>query len=412
MKDPRHLYCELCSSKATKVQADYRSSPISIFVACASDLHAEVKIPMLRLFSDCIDLADSNGDGWTVHEWLKKTYARERVPISHNSITWLLSATANEEYVEFSSRNIWSALQHAVRSVLCHERHSRFLENILDLSDSERKAVSQQHLDAIGLLMAFRVSGRVLLPMVVAAGSFLQISGFDWVKDDVTHRQYLKTLPTIYTAWCHALLHCIQNVEKYMRLELDQYLWQLGFTRDEFVDALSRHNTDNRCSDQQIPSSTCTRCDNNYGSLPSALVTPVCIAVTECVKTHHKFDCVCQEAYESGFAAMYTEQAEYTGVCVDDSDGEDSENDEEFFDTEQYPFSEPSLTGQSTSSIFSDVATLLYRSHGRVWLGEYAVEDRLCATCFLLQERYTDKDGFIADFPPLPVNYNGLRFRW
>jgi hypothetical protein len=106
----------------------------------------------------------------------------------------------NEEYVDFSARNIWSALQHAMRSVLNPARHSNFLEQILSLSDDERLNLSKTHLVAPGSWLALRVSGRVVLPMVVNAGSFLQMKGFDWMEDNFTHLQFVQALPTIYSA--------------------------------------------------------------------------------------------------------------------------------------------------------------------------------------------------------------------
>ena len=126
--------CEISALRPSKSHTNYRSSPISLFFASAHDLHAEVKISMLRLFSDCIELTDAKSDGWTVHAWLKRAYARESVPISQNSITWLLHGTATEEYVEFNASSFWCGLQHAVRTVLCHERHGCFLDQILALS--------------------------------------------------------------------------------------------------------------------------------------------------------------------------------------------------------------------------------------------------------------------------------------
>jgi hypothetical protein len=120
---------------------------------------------MLRLFSDCIDLADSNDEGWTVHEWLKRAYAKERVPISRNSITWLLHLTAKEEYVVFDARTVWCALQHAIRSIIGHERQSRFLDRILELADGDFKVISRTHANAIGFWLALRISARELLPM-------------------------------------------------------------------------------------------------------------------------------------------------------------------------------------------------------------------------------------------------------
>jgi hypothetical protein len=179
MRDHPKLYCKF-STLTQIVPAKFSRSPISIFVATCTDEHADTKIAMLRLFCDCIDIADADSDGWAVHDWLKRAYARERVPISRNSITWLLHLTVNEEYVEFSARNIWSALQHAMRSILNHARHSRYLERILNLSDDEYQNVSRRHLDALGSWLALRVAGRVVLPMIVNAGSFLHMRGFDW----------------------------------------------------------------------------------------------------------------------------------------------------------------------------------------------------------------------------------------
>ena len=171
---------------------------------------------MLRLFSDCIELTDPKSDGWTVHEWLKRTYAQENVPISQNSITWLLRCTATEEYVELSSTTIWCGLQHAVRTVLCHARHGCFLDQILELSDGEYKATSRKKIDAIGNLLALRVCGKVLFPMAINAGSFAQMTGFDWAYDNLSHREYLKALPTLYKAWCNMILDYTENLESYL----------------------------------------------------------------------------------------------------------------------------------------------------------------------------------------------------
>ncbi|RYP46935.1 hypothetical protein DL768_006918 [Monosporascus sp. mg162] len=98
-------------------------SPVTIFVATNHDLPAEHKIRMLRLFSDCLELTDPSGDGWTVHAELKRAYNRERVPIPENSISWLLRATAAEEFITFGPKTIWSGIQSSVRSFLVHERN-------------------------------------------------------------------------------------------------------------------------------------------------------------------------------------------------------------------------------------------------------------------------------------------------
>jgi hypothetical protein len=365
---------------------------------------------MLRLFSDCIDISDSSGDGWTVHEWLKRTFARERVPVSQNSITWLLHATAKEQYVELTPRIAWSGLQHAIRSVLCHEQHGRLLERILDLSDTEHEAISQQQMDSISSLLALRVSGRVLLPMALTAGSFLQIRGFDWVQDHMTHTQYMQALPSIYAAWCHAVLECVENLKSYMQLELEECLQELGWNRNRFLDAISNTDAAAGSSEERLLDSVCTQCGDDYRSFPDGLISPSWIAVSECLRTGHTFDCVCQKAYESDPSTMHAEPQEYTGVYLSDTDAEKSDADETFYDAEPCAFGDSVLASRDRSYLFSGIATLLYRAQGRAWMGEHAVSEHLCATCFLHQENYIDEDGYIADFPPVPEHFNQRRF--
>lgn len=389
-------------------------SPISLFVACCNEEHADVKIAMLRMFCDCIDIASPESDGWNVHDWLKRAYARERVPISNNSITWLLHLTANEEYVEFSARNIWSALQHAMRLILNHARHSRYLEGLLNLLQAEKDSISQRHLDALNIWLALRVGGRVVLPMVVNAGSFLQMKGFDWMEDNLTHKQFMQALPSIYAAWCHALLDCIEKVKVYMKEELDLCLRQKRWTRDDFVHALSHSSVDSNLRALQSPSLTaCTRCQEDYGLLPCALVEPARIAVTECVKTAHNSDCVCQSmCKDQALIISPTALPDYTGTCQENEIGDDTDTDDEFFDTQPHLFDELHASNQPSSSLFTDIATLLYSAQGRLWMGQYAIGERLCASCFLLKEKYIGEDGLAIDFPPLPTSFEGLRIKW
>ncbi|OAG13564.1 hypothetical protein CC77DRAFT_1067776 [Alternaria alternata] len=388
-------------------------SPISLFVSSCTDEHADTKIAMLRLFCECIDIADADSDGWSVHDWLKRAYARERVPISRNSITWLLHLTVNEEYVEFSARNIWSALQHAMRSVSNHARHSNYLEQVLCLSREERSKVSKRHLDALGSWLALRVSGRVLLPMIVNAGSFLQMKGFDWMEDNLTHRQFLQALPSIYSAWCTALLDCIEQVKTYMREELDRFLCELGMAQGAFIRALTRaNNLSHNNSSGKLPRTACTHCKDDYGPFACGLVEPARIAVTECVKSGHNANCVCDKVQKA--PTISDELPEYTGMLQTDSDNDNdnTHEDDEFFDAQPHVFNDEDLQITPTSSMFTDIATLLYSAQGKMWLGEHSVGERLCSTCLLLKEKYIGKDGLSADFPPMPMSFDGLRVKW
>jgi hypothetical protein len=366
-----------------------------------------MKIDMLRLFCDCIDLSGTDSDGWVVHEWLKKAYAAERKPISQNSITWLLHLTANEEYVEFGTRNLWSGLQHAVRSVLNHGRFSKTLERILDLSAEELGDISRRQSDALGTWLALRVNGRVILPMIVSAGSFLQMRGFDWVDDVIPYDQFLQALPNLYAAWCHAVLDAVERLEAYMQEELELCLEQLGLTREAFLDAMSRSGTTcNRSKHGHAQSIVCTDCGDDYTTLNDGLVDPARIAIIECVVTGHDFDCSCHSANNVNAYTMQAEPLVYTGACYEGGVAEDIDIDEDFFDTEPYLFGTKSTIN---SDIFSDIATLLYRAHGRVWIGSYTIGEQLCADCFLLREQYIGEDGLAADFPPIPKTFEGLR---
>lgn len=368
---------------------------------------------MLRLFSDCIDLADSNDEGWTVHEWLKRAYAKERVPISRNSITWLLHLTAKEEYVMFNARTVWCALQHAIRSILGHERHSRFLDRILELSGDDCEAVSRTHANAIGFWLALRISGRELLPMAVNAGSFLQMKGFDWVEDDITQTQFLKAFPSIYTAWCYAVIDCVEKGEENMRLELEYCMKKLGWKRNILLNAISRANTVVEDLDKDhTHNRVCTRCKDDYSALGFGLVEPARIAITECIRANHKYKCACPNIHDNNVDAMDSPLPVYHEVYHE----EDSDTGEEFFDAESHLIVNPHCPNQDSSlvetyDIFLDTAIMLYRSHGKIWMGEYEIGEHLCATCFLLKEQYISEDGLGTDFPPMPESFEGLRVR-
>lgn len=364
---------------------------------------------MLRLFWDCIDLASPDSDGWQVHDWLKRAYARERVPLSQNSITWLLTLTAHEEYVECGPRNIWSALQHAVRSILNHERHSRYLERILELSEDECKNVSQQHVDALGYYVALRVGAQVLIPMVIQVGSFLQMKGFDWIEEyhNMPHQEYLRAQPNIYAAWCHAVLDGVKNLECHMRQELDACSRQLGWTRPELLDALSGITPTCTSDLQLLQQQTCTRCKCHYGALDCMLVEPARITALECAKNDHYPECVCQYLRET--SKPPADIPDYIGVCYGDQDGYISDPDEEFFDALPHIFDTTPVQTQRTTDMFSNIATLLYSAQGRTWISEYTLGERLCATCLLVREQYIGEDGLVAEFPPMPKSFEAVR---
>jgi hypothetical protein len=378
---------------------------------------------MLRLFSDCIDISSPSDDGWSVHEWLKRAYAKERVPISQNSITWLLHLTAKEEYVEFSARTVWCALQHALRSLFAHESNAGFFARILDgLDDALPITSSPSQVRAISLWLALRVGGREILPMALHACSALQMRGFDWEEDDIPHAQFVKALPEVYGAWCHAVLRNVEKLDEYMRLEFETCKTDLGCEA-----------ADTPCEDGEKDVLLCAACGDDYTTLSAALVEPARIARAECVRTEHKFKCTCRDSFSSSSFSSINANAIHTpqlpayagswtssSSCDSDSDSDlDSDSDSGFFDAEDYFDSEAYLDAEPypllyddqdpAPGVFAEIALQLYRAHGRVWMGEYAAGERLCATCFLCREQYVGEDGLGTDFPAMPDSFEGLR---
>jgi hypothetical protein len=331
------------------------------------------------MFYECIDLSSPEGDGWQVHEWLKRAYAREKVPISQNSITWLLYLTANEPYVECSPRIVWSGLQHAVRSVLNHGRYGRYVERHLQPSDDESRCISQRHLSAFTYWIALRVSARALLPMLIRVGSFLQMKGFDWIEDYISHRQFLQVQPSLYAAWCHTVLENTENMEAYMQEEMELCMCQLGWKRDDLLSTLF----DTEATPCGLDDDTCSQCKDYYGRMPHSLVEPARITIQECVRTGHDSDCICQSICRR--RDVYAGLSDYTGVCCNDYDEDDEDEEEDdFFDAQPHLFDSPSFHSQPGCNVFSDLATQLYSAQGRIWIGTYAIGERLCGTCFLL----------------------------
>ena len=61
---------------------------------------------MLRLFTDCLELSEPISDGWTVIEALVRSYNKENVPLSSNSINWLLKTLSTDGMVACGPKTI------------------------------------------------------------------------------------------------------------------------------------------------------------------------------------------------------------------------------------------------------------------------------------------------------------------
>lgn len=365
---------------------------------------------MLRLFADCLDLSDPHADGWTVHAELKRAYNKEKAPVSRNSIMWLLRITASEKFVAFGPKTIWSAVQHAVRSFLVHERSNGVLQKLLDLQGNRANLISNSHATAFAHWFALRGSERELLPMVLDAGRFCQIQGFDWVEDDITPSQFIKALPVIYATWSIALPNSVDKVEELIMLELDACLARIGWTREGFVKLLSTIGRDDEDIDAYDDTCRrcCSACGDSYGHEGLGLVQPSHIAFTECTKTGHRMNCNCPKflvRYDLNIPVMRRSDSPH-------SEAMDSDCDEEFFDAEAtLPDRDSHRSTTAIADPFLDAATMLYRAQGRTWIGHYNVEEELCATCFLLREEYIGEDGLGTErvFSPMPLSFEMFR---
>jgi hypothetical protein len=364
---------------------------------------AENKIQMLRLFSDCLELSDPSGDGWTVHAELKKAYNKEKVPVSRNSISWLLRTTASEKLVAFGPKTVWHALQHAVRSFLVHERDNQFLQRLLNPSKEIEKGVSTSHAASLSHWLALRASQRKLLPMVVDAGRYLHLGGFDWVEDDITPSHFVKALPVIYTTWSLALPDNIDKVEAFIEIELEGIYEKTAWTPEFILESIS--GKEDTCHNQQN-SKCCSVCGDDYSRLGVGIVAPAWITFIECIKTSHKFHCSCSEFLQKSGATQ-------TPVNLNDPVDGDLDVDEEFFREADEDISQhceehmQKYLADKGADPFLDAATLLYRAQGRVWLSAYEPDDLLCATCFLMSEQYIGEDslGTEGEFSPMPESF-------
>ncbi|GAB1317073.1 hypothetical protein MFIFM68171_07283 [Madurella fahalii] len=390
-------------------------SPVTIFVATNHDLPAEHKIRMLRLFSDCLELTDPSGDGWTVHAELKRAYNREKVPIPENSTSWLLRATAAEEFIAFGPKTIWSALQSSVRSFLVHERNEQMLQRLLGLSQEEKEKVSGSHATSIAHWLALRASERELLPMVIDAGRLCNIAGFDWVEDELTPSQFVRTLPVIYHSWALAFPSNIDKVEKSISVELEAILERGKWGMEVFLASMSLEELQLNDNESTKVESRCSVCHDDYSSIGIGVVSPAWIAFLECTKTNHRHRCHCSLYLEnSGVISsppQYTHPSEYISPFPEDEESIDEDPASLDISKLCHDFIDSRSVLTKSYDPFTEAATILYRAQGRTWLNDYVAGEVYCATCFLLREGYIGESGLgtEGEFSEMPESFSMCR---
>jgi hypothetical protein len=136
------------------------------------------------------------------------------------------------------------------------------------------KAISTTHAVAIGHWLAPRASERELLPMILDAGRFLHMKGFDWVEEDITPSQFLRKIPVIYAAWSSALPNSLDKVEELAQMELQICIDRLGWERDFLLTVMSNKNiTTEMGAKRDVVRMRCSRCEDDYTSLGVASST-------------------------------------------------------------------------------------------------------------------------------------------
>lgn len=378
-----------------------------------------MKIKMLRLFEDCIDMSEPNSEGWTIIGDLVSSFNQESAPVNSNSIFWFLRSLKTESMVGFGPKTIWHGLQHAIRSFIDMEQKNMVVKSRLDLLVDG--AFPVPYAMAIAYWIVLLAVGKKLLPLLLAAGSILHIEGYDYEHDtEVDPIILAKQLPYLYETWCKHFTSSLEKIDEVLNSEFDVTLedvgWSGGIFRELESTAGKRGEMQKTNCQRQ-----CSICHNDYDLLGFGLVEPRWITFTECATLEHRFSCCCQDFLESQRRTRYSQLSPDRGFenVKDDSES----GDETFYDAE----GDPTDTGQESEKDesawtiecgnlieeagavkvkdpFQAVAIQLYRTQARIWLGTYVPGELFCGTCFLRNEGYIDEEvkydeGFLSSMP-------------
>ena len=375
---------------------------MTVFSATNKKKPADLKIGMLRLFEDCVDLSEPNSEGWTIVGDLVSSFNQESSAVHSNSIIWFLTSLKTDSMVGWGPKTLWHGLQHAVRSFVDMAQKNKVVQSQLNLM-VDRK-FPESYAMAISYWIALLATGKELLPMIVAGGSIWHMEGFDYDQDaEVDPVVLAKMRPHIYTEWSKTLRASLERADEVFSSELAATLEELDWSQDVLKILKSSKLKEREQEDDQI---RCSRCDDDYSLLRLGLVEPRRIAFVECVESQHRYNCTCKGFLQSQGRLPPSSYVE-KGTLQDEYDSENeffydaesqSENTEEGNSEDQTWVLECERYIQETNSNntkdpFRGIAALLYRSQARLWLGSYEPGQRLCGTCFLTSEGYMDDDA-------------------
>jgi hypothetical protein len=382
-------------------------SPVTIFTATGKERPAEMKIKMLRLFEDCIDMSEPNSDGWTIIADLVSAFNLESVPITSNSVTWFLRSLKPESMVAFGPKTLWHGLQHAVRSFIYLEQKNMVVKTRLN------SLVGDDFPESYGMAIAYWIVllaiGKSLLPMLLAAGAILHVEGYDYDPEKEFDPTLLaKQLPFLYEAWSKALTDSLETVDQVLNSELDAALEETGWS-EEFLRNLKPKFESLGKGRRTKTEYCCSVCLDDYSSLGHGLVEPRWITFTECVRSKHRFNCFCLELLEHyRISGRYQPEPSREPDSTEDSDS----GDEAFHDAKSEPADQEPEGGDAFENswnleceriikevendkkkdLFQAAAAHIYCCQARVWLGSYESGELVCGKCFFLSEGYIDED--------------------
>ncbi|KAK3389737.1 hypothetical protein B0H63DRAFT_507253 [Podospora didyma] len=432
------LCAALIESGADKTALAYQGpsenalSPIAIWAESCQDARAADKIQMMRAFYECLDLAESSGEGWFVIHALVSSMTYEKVPMKDTGVNWFLRKAESGMLVGFAPITIWDGLQHSVRGSLFHEHEHLSLHHHLGLDATDPKFGIASQVTALSNLFAVASCSRKLLPLLIEAGIGVGVNGFDAVEEHMLggRRRLIRGLPEIYVTWCKILPRSFETMSLLIEIELERLLLHIGMERDEFSERLSTNHPPPAVSKSRTggceneSSYRCTGCNTSYDNIGIGLVQPRKISFEECRKKDHRrlpAGCQCAEYLRAlGVTPLKTAQG------GEDTSGleEEEEADEEIFsDTaaEVDPvdqlcraFDELYVRDQESSKKKDDdpfhvVIRTLFQAQGRRWLGGYyEPTEKLCGVCLLTREQYLASDGSAKGprrYTPVPETF-------
>ena len=373
---------------------------------------------MMRLFGpDCLDVSELNSDGWVVSYNLIGSILKEDCAMAETSLQWFFNQKQTDTLFAFSASTIWYGVQQAVRAFLAEEHSRAIAHNLLfQKATGGVKGKSNDaywsHASAIGYWLALRASGRHMLPLVLQAGQFLQVAGFDALPGDgASPRDLNRAISVICSTWTKLSPQILSQASALIERELEYLLDEIKMDRKTFSVCLQpppKH-------DMAIPEKRCIQCNDDYTALGRGLVQPRRISFLECRATGHKYYCECAGYLHAQGGSRARSAAELGDVNEEDVEDELSKEPELDIDELCRSFDTMSLgdSGTVEEDPFAEAATILYRVQGRRWTGAYEPDEVVCATCFLIREDYIGEGGpsdhagvtpvpetFVSAYPP------------